>query len=323
LQLFEHFIGSIYWNIDKEKEMIKEFSMITITNATWAQVVDATMGGFANVPQNWSDLVHDVIGSKRDATVDNIVVTSECPGFGAWREWRYAEGVESSTQPKIMDSMGGCWRIFTPENLAWAVWGSGYSGSEITVERKHDRTGWTITGKFPIIDGIRYEGGYFDAFTKAVKKDNLPEMTAKASEEIGSLRIQRMEKFMKMFREVIEPEIVPMDNFQNWANFETHSTGIKWIPVYATTSEIERTTTILTANGWSAVADTRYNLPDSEGGPIRVLVASPPASWDDEWLPRLKELTDSFRWPAKDFPYGRPSWDYPIDVEILRLSDEV
>jgi hypothetical protein len=153
---------------------IKEFSRLTIAGATWDQCVAAvTSGGFAPgfaaAPGGWEALARkalaDVGWGVDDAMDQGVVLSADRPGFGAFREVEYA-----TAYPRIAeirdDATGGSWRVLPYYAVHRAIWASGASGSSIEIFWCDGR-GWTITGSFPVVDGARYEGTYYQAFMRA------------------------------------------------------------------------------------------------------------------------------------------------------------
>jgi hypothetical protein len=153
---------------------IKEFSKLVITGATWDQVVASVTDpgfapGFAAAPDGWWTLARkalaDVGWEVDDAMAQGVILSSDRPGFGAVRDVEYATAYHRI--PEIRDdATGGSWRVLPYYAVHRAIWASGASGSSIEIFWCDGR-GWTITGSFPVVDGIRYEGTYYQAFMHA------------------------------------------------------------------------------------------------------------------------------------------------------------
>lgn len=141
---------------------IVETHVITIHGASWEFVVAATTDPHGLLVPGFA---HAGYQRRQGLIPDGAILISDCAGHGAVRIWELVDDRKAATVPD--PDHGGSWHILTQDTLSWARWVSGSSGSSIEVERDAGGT-WTVTGEFPVTDGQRYEGLYWDALQAAI-----------------------------------------------------------------------------------------------------------------------------------------------------------
>lgn len=261
---------------------ITETSQIVITGATWKQVVLAVTEpdgvaedggqvfpghlapGFANAPRNWRELARQAMDQAGvEDLAQQVILSASDPGFGAQRSFQLAE---DSVEPQVEDWSGGHWSVLMESTLDWAEWVSGSSGSTITVEREDDGS-WTITGTFPMADGARYEGTYFDAIMAAAAD-------VRREQEADQIRTE--------LKAIAEELVVPIwrsaydavDTFQAWMGED----------ITPSQADVDTAIRILTDAGWGHRVETAR---EHEAPYQNILVAVAPAGWDGGRIDRL------------------------------------
>lgn len=192
-----------------------ENSQVILSGATWKQAILAVSSddyflvpGFSRTPETWKELVSDM-GLVPEEVI--FSATHSLAGrhveFMEEKETYFLQDPDFVQDPDIETCEAG-WHVLTKSNLKIATWES--DSSSITIERRDDGL-FDIIGLFPIEDGSRYEGYYYQTMMRPIEQ-------AKKLSEFEELCNQRYEVFVLKVSELVDnSEVVSLPGFQDWS----------------------------------------------------------------------------------------------------------
>lgn len=219
----------ISWSVEHEGAdqtmEIFEYSQITLSGLTWEEAMLSVTPddianteiqlapGFAYTPEDWKTKVQAMGLDPKQ------IILSATHSHVAYRHVEFVDNeptffLEDPTNYLGMigvsqDDTPRGWHIITKTNLRKATWGSGCS--QITIQQHEaDSELFDVIGKFPIEDGHRYEGAYYETLMRPVNQAN-------AVERFEVLATEREGMFYCLMMGIVEKsEIASLPGFQDW-----------------------------------------------------------------------------------------------------------
>lgn len=286
-------------------DLIKETSVIQFIG-TWKiamnAVTDPNEGTAFPVP-GFAAAEHQ---QRAGLVPPRVILMSTDPIPGCTREY---EVFDENDVEEIEDPCGGSWVILEEDNLVWARWGSATSGSTIEIDRLSSDNGpeWKITGTFPVVDGVRHEGVYWDALQAAIA--NL-RGELHAAEELARISQYRRKRWEDMLFPLMTA-MSAVEGFQDW-----NISADQEIVDIATETAARLRWTVRTVTVPPSLA---YEICAADDALMLELV--PPSGWDADFRAEAELLSpghrfrDSVTVPSLLLPQPEPEdWERGLSV---------